>query len=245
MLASFEESSAIFFNNSSVVQPNWFLMLCVFTGVNLIKVTVIGNNTDDTSDFLDSVLIDLPKYFNVTYLVEVLPLDNEHPVYSDREQFSNEGEFFDLRPIQKKKSKKIHRVNNGSDPDFLRDTVGNMFGVIVITSDLSSLDKYLIGTARNPFRNPNGFYIICILESLDKTNTWTVKVLDSVLERLWRYYGILKVVVTFGGSKSVSLLYFYIMSFTISFIFCRNSSISIRLLETTLLVIKLNFLTGE
>lgn len=102
--------------------------------------------------------------------------------------FSWQGGLFEYRENQTRHEphrQKRHILNYG-DPVPIRKDEPNL-SAFIITEKISTIDKYLVGSARRPFRFPRRLYIISIMSNKEPKFNETS---EKVLKKLWLDYGI-------------------------------------------------------
>lgn len=116
-------------------------------------------------------------------------VDNESEIIGESDRYSWQGELIVPR-------NKIVRVKRQSSPKTSpsTSTLRNdepQTGTLVVVTNITVIDDYLVGTGRSPFRTPRSHYIL-ILRYIFKG--WKEHV-DRVLRKLWHVYGIVNVLV--------------------------------------------------
>lgn len=94
-------------------------------------------------------------------------------------------------------------------------------GAFILTDRISTINKYLYGSVRRPFRFPRRIFVIAVMSNMEAN----LKLMtEKVLERLWLEYGIGNIVIMTpcnGSSEVLRLVLdfnrFYVSYYLFSF----------------------------
>lgn len=114
-------------------------------------------------------------------------IDNENDVIGESDRFDWQGEIIVSRK-SRSRFKRQSEINKLESDTFRKDE--SQSGYIVVVSNITVLDDYLVGTARSPFRSPRSSFIILVRY---ETKDWKEQV-HRVLRKLWLVYGIVNAV---------------------------------------------------
>lgn len=132
--------------------------------------------------------------FNVKVSYKMLTTHFEYAKVSFSEMFSWQGEEFERRPGQN--TVLVYRKKRSSDADtpssWPKRTDKPRARVFVIAENIRTIDEYLVGSARFPFRHPRQLYVIAITTVTEPNFD---AICEKVLEKLWKDYGIGNVVI--------------------------------------------------
>lgn len=131
---------------------------------------------------------------NVKVSYKVLNTEFEEPNVTYAETFSWQGEKFKKRPGENSVLvyRKKRSSNSKPSKSWSKQTEKPEAGVFVITSMISFINDYLVGSSRRPFRNPRQNFVIAITNTSEPAFNATCKM---VLEKLWKDYGIGNVII--------------------------------------------------
>lgn len=106
--------------------------------------------------------------------------------YAD--MFSWQGEEFSYRKNQPQHSphREKRQILNYKEQIPVRKDEPNL-GALIMAERISTVDKYLVGSARRPFRFPRRLHIISIMKNIESNFNETS---EKVLKKLWLDYGI-------------------------------------------------------
>lgn len=177
------------------------IMECNNVQIHLLKVITLKKDANVESEYIESfrngLMQGLDRILQVPVILRNFSLAYEEEIYDYTELFSRSGIKFEIRETQKNKT----LIYDGQD--FANHSYKDQgyVGIIVLVEDLHILDDYLEGSVRPPFQSTEGLYTIFVMATENNSRN----ILERVLEKLWRNYGILIAVVVFVCQDNVSL----------------------------------------
>lgn len=104
-------------------------------------------------------------------------------------RFSWDGKQFEKRPGQSRKVVYRRKRSNDMSPRKPKNsntsTELSRAGTIVFVSNIITLDKYLTGSPRSPFKFPRGLFMIILLSTNEPDFD---ELAEKLLEKLWNQY---------------------------------------------------------
>lgn len=171
---------------------------------NDLKVITIEKDANVKSEYIDSFMNGLIPSLVETMFIPVtirnFSLAYEEEIYDYSELFSRSGTMFNLREKQRNKT----LIYDGQA--FANHSYKNQAhtGVIVLVENIETLDDYLEGSVRPPFHSTQALYTIFVMVQEDNTES----IVERVLEKLWRDYGILIALIAFVCQDDVGFCRF-------------------------------------
>ena len=172
------------------------LITCFMTNINTIKLVMIYDQNLNNSILLfvyNNWAQQLYQHFTVPIIIEKYDLKYEPYAYDYSELFSWQGERFTLRPTQNSTTVKFNDMPKIQYSERFRQYLG----IIVLCDNQNTLMKYIEGTARSPFQTPNSKYLIGTINDdiAGATNNNNTIVIELILNRLWKNYGLPRLVI--------------------------------------------------